>query len=73
MKYQNSFKTQWRGSYKNQTHGIDPDLIDSYAKEIKKVFDQGIEIAIVMAEETSSGESRLAKEWIEYKQIIWEC
>ena len=32
----------------NQTHGIDPDLIDSYAKEIKKVFDQGIEIAIVI-------------------------
>lgn len=32
----------------NQTHGIDPERIDSYAKEIKKVFDQGIEIAIVI-------------------------
>lgn len=32
----------------NQTHGIDPELIDSYAKEIKKVFDQNIEIAIVI-------------------------
>jgi uridylate kinase len=32
----------------NQSHGIDPERIDSYAKEIKKVFDQGIEIAIVI-------------------------
>ena len=32
----------------NQTHGIDPELIDSYAKEIKKVFHQNIEIAIVI-------------------------
>ena len=32
----------------NQTHGIDPERIDCYAKEIKKVFDQGIEIAIVI-------------------------
>ena len=32
----------------NQTHGIDPVIIDNYAKEIKKVFDQGIEIAIVI-------------------------
>ena len=32
----------------NQTHGIDPELIDSYAKEIKKVFNQNIEIAIVI-------------------------
>lgn len=30
------------------THGIDPIRIDSYAKEIKKVFDSGIEIAIVI-------------------------
>jgi uridylate kinase len=30
------------------THGIDPIQIDSYAKEIKKVFDLGIEIAIVI-------------------------
>lgn len=32
----------------NQSHGIDPDRIDSYAKEIKKVFDHGTEIAIVI-------------------------
>jgi uridylate kinase len=30
------------------THGIDSIQIDSYAKEIKKVFDLGIEIAIVI-------------------------
>ena len=28
--------------------GIDPEIIDSYAKEIKKVFDKKIEIAIVI-------------------------
>ena len=44
----NSFKTQWQALMGNQTHGIDPELIDSYAKEIKKVFDQNIEIAIVI-------------------------
>ena len=32
----------------NQSHGIDPKRIDKYAKEIKKVFDKGIEIAIVI-------------------------
>ena len=32
----------------NQNHGIDPERIDHYAKEIKKVFDKGIEIAIVI-------------------------
>ena len=32
----------------DQTHGIDPIKIDTYAKEIKKVFDKGIEIAIVI-------------------------
>ena len=32
----------------SQTHGIDPIKIDSYAKEIKKVFDKGVEIAIVI-------------------------
>lgn len=30
------------------THGIDPIKIDTYAKEIKKVFDKGVEIAIVI-------------------------
>ena len=58
----------------NQTHGIDPELIDSYAKEIKKVFDQNIEIAIVIGGgNIFRGVSGLAKEWIECKQIIWEC
>ena len=32
----------------NQSHGIDPERIDSYAKEIKKVFDEKTEIAIVI-------------------------
>ena len=32
----------------NRTYGIDPERIDDYAKEIKKVFDKGIEIGIVI-------------------------
>jgi uridylate kinase len=32
----------------NKSHGIDPERIDSYAKEIKKVFDEKTEIAIVI-------------------------
>ena len=32
----------------NQSHGIDPKRIEKYAKEIKKVFDKWIEIAIVI-------------------------
>ena len=31
-----------------QNHGIDAQRLDNYAKEIKKVFDEGIEIAIVI-------------------------
>ena len=31
-----------------QSHGIDPKRIDKYAKEIKKVFDKGTEVAIVI-------------------------
>ena len=32
----------------DQSHGIDPKRIDKYAKEIKKVFDKGTEVAIVI-------------------------
>lgn len=32
----------------NQSHGIDPVRIDNYAKEIKELFDEGIELAIVI-------------------------
>jgi uridylate kinase len=32
----------------NKSHGIDPERIDSYTKEIKKVFDEKTEIAIVI-------------------------
>ncbi|MEK9614074.1 MAG: UMP kinase [Flavobacteriaceae bacterium] len=49
MKYQRILlKLSGEALMGSQTHGIDPVLIDSYAKEIKKVFDQGIEIAIVI-------------------------
>ena len=49
MKYQRILlKLSGEALMGNQTHGIDPVIIDNYAKEIKKVFDQGIEIAIVI-------------------------
>ena len=49
MKYQRILlKLSGEALMGNQTHGIDPELIDNYAKEIKKVFDQNIEIAIVI-------------------------
>ena len=32
----------------DKTHGIDPVRIDTYAKEIKKVFDKGMQKAIVI-------------------------
>ena len=32
----------------NNSHGIDPERIEQYAKEIKKVHDLGVEIAIVI-------------------------
>ena len=49
MKYQRILlKLSGEALMGGQNHGIDPERIDSYAKEIKKVFDKGIEIAIVI-------------------------
>ena len=49
MKYQRILlKLSGEALMGSLTHGIDPIQIDSYAKEIKKVFDLGIEIAIVI-------------------------
>lgn len=49
MKYQRILlKLSGEALMGNQNHGIDPKRIDHYAKEIKKVFDKGIEIAIVI-------------------------
>lgn len=49
MKYQRILlKLSGEALMGSLTYGIDPIQIDSYAKEIKKVFDLGIEIAIVI-------------------------
>ena len=49
MKYQRILlKLSGEALMGNQSHGIDPERIDSYAKEIKKVFDEKTEIAIVI-------------------------
>ena len=49
MKYQRILlKLSGEALMGSPTHGIDPIKIDSYAKEIKKVFDQGVEIGIVI-------------------------
>ena len=49
MKYQRILlKLSGEALMGSQTHGIDPIKIDSYAKEIKKVFDEDVEIGIVI-------------------------
>ena len=49
MKYQRILlKLSGEALMGNKSCGIDPIIIDNYAKEIKKVFDNGIEIAIVI-------------------------
>ena len=49
MKYQRILlKLSGEALMGNRTYGIDPERIDDYAKEIKKVFDKGIEIGIVI-------------------------
>ena len=49
MKYQRILlKLSGEALMGSLTYGIDPIQIDTYAKEIKKVFDLGIEIAIVI-------------------------
>ena len=32
----------------DQNHGIDPSRLDNYAKEIKQIHEEGVEIAIVI-------------------------
>ena len=49
MKYQRILlKLSGEALMGNKSHGIDPERIDSYAKEIKKEFDEKTEIAIVI-------------------------
>tara|TARA_Y100000389_G_C17433326_1_gene504026 strand:+ start:341 stop:1048 length:708 start_codon:yes stop_codon:yes gene_type:complete len=49
MKYQRILlKLSGEALMGDLTHGIDPVRIDNYAKEIKKIFDLGLEIAIVI-------------------------
>lgn len=49
MKYQRILlKLSGEALMGNQSHGIDPIRIDNYAKEIKKLFEEGVELAIVI-------------------------
>ena len=49
MKYQRILlKLSGEALMGSKSYGIDPIIIDNYAKEIKKVFDSSIEIAIVI-------------------------
>ena len=49
MKYQRILlKLSGEALMGSRSYGIDPIIIDNYAKEIKKVFDSNIEIAIVI-------------------------
>ncbi len=49
MKYQRILlKLSGEALMGNLSHGIDPIRIDNYAKEIKKLFEEGVELAIVI-------------------------
>ena len=45
---QNSTKTFRRGLVGDKKGGIDPEILIKYSNEIKKIYDKGVEIAIVI-------------------------
>lgn len=55
-------------------HGIDGDILTQYAREIKSVQEQGVEVSIVIGGGNILGalKARL-KEWIAFRVIIWAC
>lgn len=75
MKYQRILlKLSGEALMGNQTHGIDPVIIDNYAKEIKKSLIRELKSQLSLGEEIFSGESLgPVKAWTVYKQTIWGC
>jgi len=52
--------------------GLDTDTINEISRNIKEVYDLGVEIAIVVGVGIS-GEVEAGKEWTEPRRIIWAC
>ena len=66
------FKLSGESLAGEQRFGINPEVVESIAKQIKKVREYGIEVAIVVG----GGNMVLLvaiKVWIELQQIIWVC
>ena len=58
----------------DQLYGIDPKRIDNYAKEIKEIQKNGVQIAIVIGGgNIFRGISGANRVWTEFKQITWVC
>ena len=58
----------------DRQYGIDPQRLAEYADEIKQIHDKGVEIAIVIGGgNIFRGVAGLVMEWIECKEITWEC
>ena len=58
----------------DRNYGIDPKRLSEYAKEIKKVIDKGIEVAIVIGGgNIFRGVAGARMAWIVCKEITWEC
>ncbi len=60
----------------DKNHGIDSIKLDSYAKEIKKIYNHGIQIAIVIGGGNIfrgvSGASKGRKNWFVWRGWCWK-
>ena len=58
-----------------QSYGIDAKVLEAYAKEVKKVVDAGVEVAVVIGVEISSAVFKAPKGvlWIAQLVITWAC
>ncbi len=57
----------------DKSGGIDPEILIKYSNEIKKIYDKGVEIAIVMEVEIFIGVLITSIKLIEFKVTIWAC
>ena len=75
MKYQRILlKLSGEALMGDQTHGIDPVKIDTYAKEIKRYLTKALKLPSSLgAEIFLEGSLEQAKEWIVYRLITWGC
>lgn len=54
--------------------GVDPDVVAAKAREIADVVNAGVQVAIVVGEETSSAApSSSSAEWTATARTTWAC